>query len=364
MVFIASNVIATAYGHVSMNCVMVEDSLCLLHPALHQTYLIYWRKKVQGYRNKKHVDDQLNRIENQIKKPEYDILQGNSNRPATYQLKLAAKNLQNERRDATTKRHQHLTFRLETLVIEGKTTQRKAVENILKAERRSNCFRKLAIIEDKGNERHRQLNSLLRWTLTKCRNHSKTPAHNKHRELNNLIREQEKIGWNQVIKGRWSTTWVQVYDSIYPNQGERYAIQQLSAIWKEVIKTWKFRCNTVHDNTQRNQDELLQSFTPTVEALYATTSRLDHIDRKIFEQPISNIMRLPIRQLKTWIHQTNAFVRQAITRSKRREKINTRAITNFFRPRQRAETTTTQISHNTTPKPAQQKHPSEDLRPP
>jgi hypothetical protein len=102
----------------------------------------YWKKTIQGLLNKKHVADQLYRIRNQLTDSEHDIFQGDPQRPATYQLRLASSSLQRERREATAKRQQHLTFRLETLVTEGRTTQSKAVANILKAERRHNCFRK------------------------------------------------------------------------------------------------------------------------------------------------------------------------------------------------------------------------------
>jgi hypothetical protein len=58
------------------------------------------------------------------------------------QLNLARSNLQRERREATIKRQQHLTFRQEILVLEGKKQQSEAVATIQRAERRARCFRK------------------------------------------------------------------------------------------------------------------------------------------------------------------------------------------------------------------------------
>jgi hypothetical protein len=86
-----------------------------------------------------------------------------------------------------------------------------------------------------------------------------------------------------------------------------------------------------------SSDNILKSFQPTVEAFYATTPRLDHIDRLVFEQPISSFMKLPIKRLKALIRQKHSFLRQAISRSKRWEKISTSAMKKFFQPRQQQE---------------------------
>jgi hypothetical protein len=97
---------------------------------------------VHSKNNNKDIAPQLACLAQQIQAWQGDLLQGNSQRPAMYQLKLAYKNLKAERRAATTKRKQHLTFRKKNFFIEGKKTQASAIASIQRAEQRSRCFRK------------------------------------------------------------------------------------------------------------------------------------------------------------------------------------------------------------------------------
>jgi hypothetical protein len=55
---------------------------------------------------------------------------------------MAIKNLTIQRSIAVEKRQEHLTFRQEVLVLDGKKEKAKAVETIKKAEQRARCFRK------------------------------------------------------------------------------------------------------------------------------------------------------------------------------------------------------------------------------
>jgi hypothetical protein len=114
------------------------------HPKLHECYQIYnyWRKTQQSKANNKDLNAHLSILRHQLQSSQIDPFQGNPHRTPLHQLNMARSNLQKERKGAIMKRQQHLTFRQEILVLEGKKQQSKAVATIQRAERRARCFRK------------------------------------------------------------------------------------------------------------------------------------------------------------------------------------------------------------------------------
>jgi curli biogenesis system outer membrane secretion channel CsgG len=71
-----------------------------------------------------------------------------------------------------------------------------------------------ALLDDQGNSTHQQLNQMLTCALTKCRTQTETFDIHAHTNFETLIQEQSTIGSDRIIKGRWSTAWVQLYDTI------------------------------------------------------------------------------------------------------------------------------------------------------
>jgi hypothetical protein len=113
------------------------------NPILHTCFMIYkyWRIRKSSQSTRKEVTDQLNSLEQEVQKKGGDIHQDTTKRTTTYQLKLAIKNLRNQRQLAAEARQQHLTFQQETLVLEGKKQRAAAIATIQKTERRQKCFR-------------------------------------------------------------------------------------------------------------------------------------------------------------------------------------------------------------------------------
>jgi hypothetical protein len=87
-----------------------------------------------------------------------------------------------------------------------------------------------ALLNDQGHTEHQQLNNILIWALTTGRIQNQSNCSSTQRNLQALSRDQADIGWNQIIKGRWSTKWVQRYDAIYPEKGEKYSAKQITLI--------------------------------------------------------------------------------------------------------------------------------------
>jgi hypothetical protein len=91
------------------------------------------------------------------------------------------------------------------------------------------------------------LRTILIWALTECRNTNKTlPTTANKPQRTQLIREQSEIGWNQILKGRWSTEWVRQLDKTSPSNGEKLTITLITRIWTTFTKLWHTRCDKQH----------------------------------------------------------------------------------------------------------------------
>jgi hypothetical protein len=76
--------------------------------------------KIGGKMNNIPIDNQLHSTAEKLRKLNIDPNQNNANRSILSQMKLAKKNLQLQRSESTERRKQHLSFRQEVLVLEGK----------------------------------------------------------------------------------------------------------------------------------------------------------------------------------------------------------------------------------------------------
>jgi hypothetical protein len=83
------------------------------------------------------------------------------------------------------------------------------------------------------------LTSILKWALINCQDNTTEipnaiPNANYediHPHYTNLIQAQPDIGWEQIIKGRWATHWVQHIELITPDQGGKIMTKLTTEIW-------------------------------------------------------------------------------------------------------------------------------------
>jgi hypothetical protein len=75
--------------------------------------------------------------------------------------------------------------------------------------------------------RHRTLANIIKWALTHCRDQNvpfpRSFTRIQQSEIDStykdLIQAQSKIGWNQLIRGRWATQWIQHMELDTPDAG-------------------------------------------------------------------------------------------------------------------------------------------------
>jgi paraquat-inducible protein B len=184
-----------------------------------------------------------------------------------------------------------------------------------------------------------------------------------------LIQDQEAIGWNQVIKGRWSVEWVKQFESTNPSRGEAIATNLLTQIRQAKLTHWTARCDLQHQKDASPPESCLTDLTQQVQAIYQQKHNLYLIDQQPLNTTIDNIMKMPIHTIRKWIKSTESFVKLGLQRAKKRAKNSNQTITNLFRPtRPRTENNSrnTTIAHTPPTNPEIPLHPNaqENQRPP
>jgi hypothetical protein len=184
-----------------------------------------------------------------------------------------------------------------------------------------------------------------------------------------LIQDQEAIGWNQVIKGRWSVEWVKQFKTPNPLRGEDIATKLLTLIWKVTLAHWTARCDQQHRKDASPPESWLTDLTQQDQVIYQQKHNLELNDQQPLNTTIDNIMKMPIHTIRKWIKSTESFAKLGLQRAKKRAKNSNQTITNFFRPTQpRTETNNrnTTIAHTPNTNPDIPLHPNtqENQRPP
>jgi hypothetical protein len=152
-------------------------------------------------------------------------------------------------------------------------------------------------------------------------------------QFHQLFQSQSKIGWNHILKGRFSKQW---RHHMRPDRERalQWVTFAIKTIWYQVYSVWKTRCQIQHGTTADEKTKrALLYLTPKVHDLYNQSSTLQHTEQYMFETPVENILLQPIGTIKTWIHKVTLRIKNIRTQAKakrRREKAKVTRVHPFF----------------------------------
>jgi hypothetical protein len=78
-------------------------------------------------------------------------------------------------------------------------------------------------------------------------------------QLQQLFSHQQKLGWKQLLYGRFSKKWAAEYERLHmhnhhqpsPISGKQWVSQAIRIIWRHVLEIWKTRCEDEHGKHQK-----------------------------------------------------------------------------------------------------------------
>jgi hypothetical protein len=157
-----------------------------------------------------------------------------------------------------------------------------------------------------------------------------------------LVNAQNKIGWQHLLKGRFSHHWLQCQQlHIYldpsidstKNTGERWLKRILHCLWNSLWQVWLLRNDDLHgrDRQQREQKRI-QKLTPRVTALYEKAEMLLAKDKDLFAIPLETRLTFPSGEICTWIKLVTPTVKQAIADADKFLRLTNHRILPFLIP--------------------------------
>jgi len=147
------------------------------------------------------------------------------------------------------------------------------------------------------------------------------PTTNREPSFELLVSSQNDIGWDHLLKGRFSHHWVQIQQDHIDHEpdvsskkftGQRWLKQVINLIWTHLYLAWKLRNADLHGIDAADQEEKRKAkLKPAIVALYESANKLDYLDRRLFEMPLLARLDLKSDQQTAWINQVTPTVRQA-----------------------------------------------------
>jgi hypothetical protein len=155
-----------------------------------------------------------------------------------------------------------------------------------------------------------------------------------------LVNSQNKIGWHQLLNGRFSKQWTQIQDQHLlddidndheKQSGDRWLKLTLHHMWTHLWKVWLNRNDDLHghenDEKERKRIEQLRF---RVLALHSKHDLLLACDKPIFDMPIDEPMKLKSGELSTWVRLVTATIKRAIADAEQHLHDTNHSITAFL----------------------------------
>ena len=188
----------------------------------------------------------------------------------------------------------------------------------------------------------RYLNILILRLLKKLLNNDPIIIDDYEQKYSRLIRNQELIGWEQILKGRFALKWSELIDDhisglpIKPPKsfsGESWTIGISQLIFNYAWNVWTDRNEDRHgrDATEKANRRLEKAIRCT-SSLYRFQSEVLPVHRKIFYSSVEDHLNkeTTTTQLESWITTWSSVIFRSVQRAKELGIARTRDITQYF----------------------------------
>ena len=176
-----------------------------------------------------------------------------------------------------------------------------------------------------------------------------------------LVNSQNRIGWQHMLKGRFSHHWTQIQGrhifedptlNSEKQTAEGWMKQVLHALWSSLWQVWLIRNEDLHG---RDKDEAerkrLEKLRPRVSALYATRDSLLATDKSIFDLPMHQRLQQHSRELATWVRLVTPTVKRALADAAQQLRNTNHTITSLLPPARPDPMTTDELVNELRPVP-------------
>jgi hypothetical protein len=161
-----------------------------------------------------------------------------------------------------------------------------------------------------------------------------------HPTLRQLIRQQNRIGWDQMFLGRFCVEWSQHQRRYLEHQRTAEDLHPISlawqasliqCIWERWYHLWKLRNQDVHGNDQRTQAEASRrEASRQLGEIYRNRNLYETHVQKLLHGDISDHEHHDFRVTRNWISVNAPIFRESLQRVKKRALSGMRSIRSYF----------------------------------
>ena len=144
-----------------------------------------------------------------------------------------------------------------------------------------------------------------------------------------LLEEQDEIGWNNFLKGRWSKEWSRLQEEHLISIGAKtdrlngtsWATNMIGTIWTDWFELWTMRNEDRHgkDKSSRASAKRGQMIRE-VEALYMLASEVHPEDTDIFDVELETLLQRSTSSLFSWKANWEPVIRSSINKYRAQER--------------------------------------------
>ena len=148
------------------------------------------------------------------------------------------------------------------------------------------------------------------------------PTTNRKASFKLLVSSQNDIGWDHLLRGRFSPHWVQIQQDHIDHEHEgsskkftdkRWLQKVINHIWTHLYLAWKLRNIDLHGIDAVDQEAKRKAkLKPAIVALYEAGKKLTYLDRCIFELPLLARLDHKSHEQTAWIDLHTPTFRQAL----------------------------------------------------
>jgi hypothetical protein len=143
--------------------------------------------------------------------------------------------------------------------------------------------------------------------------------------LTSACDEQDDIGWDAAMEGRWAESWIKVQERHFKflhlrRSGKRWLTEIIKQLWNVSWDLWDHR-NQVNIENKTREQRLINC--PNIRAEYNLgTEGLDRYDCRLFTKPLDNTLNLPLPKQDAWIRRITLARKRAASNALHIEQAN------------------------------------------
>jgi hypothetical protein len=153
-----------------------------------------------------------------------------------------------------------------------------------------------------------------------------------------LLKQQQAIGWNNLLRGKFSEDWRYLQDQYchshhiqMTHKQRQWLTKLLRTMWIRIHDLWTNRNEDRHGRNSKAQFQASHHQAQrTIRALYLLREKVLSEDRDIFYSDLENHLQQPLRELSAWITAHQGLIAYSVRVANLAARSNTLPITEHF----------------------------------